>query len=143
MRFLVRAGSATVRVAALALRDLQRRHRERFGHDGPVDQAIHAAAADAGVVRQLTRALGDADLPEKAAICFVLGALRDPSTAPVLTGLLDAARGGRRRGGRAAPLGPEAEPEILRGIRDGATASRARCCRWSRARPERARSRSA
>jgi HEAT repeat protein len=125
MRFLVRAGNATVRVAALALKDLHRRHRERFGTEAAVDQAIHNAGGDGGVVRQLTRALGDGDPTEKAAICFVLGALRDPSTAQVLTRLLDAppevadaAAGALRR------LGPEADAEILRGIRDGAIGSR-------------------
>jgi len=125
MRFLVRAGNATVRVASLALRDLHQRHRERFGRDDAIDLAIHGAGVDAGGVRQLTRALAEGDPTEKAAICFVLGALHDPSTAPVLTGLLDgapevadAAASALRR------LGPQAEEQILAGIRDGNIGSR-------------------
>ncbi len=125
MKFLVRAGNATVRVASLALRDLHSRHRERFGRDDAIDLAIHGVGVDAGGVRQLTRALAEGDPTEKAAICFVLGALHDPSTAPVLTGLLDAAPEVADAAASALRrLGPEAEDQILAGIRDGNISSR-------------------
>src|SRR5262249_5690924 len=62
---------------------------------------------------------------EQAAVAFVLGALRDPSAAPALAGLLDgpaavaeAARQGLRR------LGPSADDRVLQGVRTGDSAAR-------------------
>ena len=119
-RLFARTAGATVRVAALALKDLDERYRQRFGNDEALDEAVHRAAGDPGIVRQLTRALTDGDPTEQAAICFVLGVTRDPAAAPVLTALLDvpgeiadAASAALRR------LGLGAEAQVLRGLREG------------------------
>ena len=76
-------------------------------------------------MRQLTRALAEGDPTEKAAICFVLGALHDPSTAPVLTGLLDAAPEVADAAASALRrLGPRPRTRSCAGIRDGNISSR-------------------
>jgi HEAT repeat protein len=120
VHLFVRSGGATVRVAALALKDLDQRYRERFGNDEAVDSAVQGAAGDPGIVRQLTRALSDGDPPEQAAICFVLGVLREPAAVPVLSALLDASREvADAAAGALRRLGLQAEAQILRGIRQG------------------------
>ena len=129
MALFGRASGATVRVAALALKDLYQRHRERFGKDDAIDLAMSAlspgAGGDAGAVRSLLRALGEGDTAEQAAICFVLGVLRDSSAAPQLTDLLNS---GPEVGEAAAAalrrLGPQIEDQILKGIRAGDAAQR-------------------
>jgi len=121
MRLLARAGAATVRVAAMALRDLQQRYGERFGDGSAVASAVRRAgdqtgarkagapalpAADrpaavplgeseprprATAARQLARALAEGDPSEQAAICFLLGESGDPAAAVALAQLVDAA----------------------------------------------------
>jgi HEAT repeat protein len=121
---LARAGGAAIRVAALALDDLCQRQRERLGSGKAVREAIYRSGGQA-TVRQLILALDGADPLEQAAICFVLGALRDPSAVPALTGLLDAIRPVADAAGDALRrLGPGAEEHILRGIREGDVAHR-------------------
>ena len=109
-----------MRVGALALADLHHRHRERFGNHDAVEQAVNRERGSGAAVRQLTRALSEGDPAERAAICFVLGLFGDVSATPALTPLLDgprevadAAAGALRR------LGPKAEDQVLRGIREG------------------------
>ena len=124
MRLLVRAGAATVRVAAVALRDLQQRYGERFG-DGTAVAAAVRRAGDVTVARQLVRALGEGDPAEQAAICFLLGESGDPAAAAALAQLVDAtpevaeaATAALRR------LGPLAEERVLAGIQTGDVAQR-------------------
>lgn len=119
MHLLVRAGAATVRVAALALRDLQQRYGERFGDGSAVASAVRRAG-DANVARQLVRALGEGDPAEQAAICFLLGESGDPAAATALAQLVDAtaevadaATAALRR------LGPLAEERVLAGVQTG------------------------
>lgn len=119
MALVSRGGGALVRVAALALNELRQRNAEHFGSGERIEEAI-AQARGAGTVRQIVRALADGDPTEKAALCFVLAVLRDPSTAPTLTALLDgpvevvaAASNALER------IGPEAGAQILREIRGG------------------------
>jgi len=119
MRLLARAGAATVRVAATALRDLQQRYAERFGSGDAVASAVRAAG-DAGMARQLSRALAEGDVAEQAAVCFLLGESGDPAAAVTLAQLVDgapdvadAATAALRR------LGPVAEERILAGIQTG------------------------
>jgi len=124
MRLLVRAGAATVRVAALALRDLQQRYGERFG-DGAAVAAAVRRAGDVTMARQLVRALGEGDPAEQAAICFLLGESGDPAAAAALAQLVDAtpevaeaATAALRR------LGPLAEERVVAGIQTGDVAQR-------------------
>ena len=110
---------AAIRVAARALDDLCQRHRERLGSGEAVREAIRRSGGE-GPVRRLILALDEADPLEQAAICFVLGALRDPSAVPALTRLLDGSRPVAEAAGDALRrLGPGAEAHVLHGIREG------------------------
>ena len=118
MTLVAHAGLSTVRIAALAVKDLHQRYGERFGNGDDVQDVIRLGRNSDGVVRQLTRALGEGDPAEQAAICFLLGAERDPSSAPVLTGLLDGNEEVAREAALALKrLGPQAEDQIVAGIR--------------------------
>jgi HEAT repeat protein len=120
IRLLAKAHETVVRVCALALSDLHRRYGERFGSSDAVEAEIARAGQGSGIVRQLTRTLAAGDPPEQAAICFLLGLLRDPSTAAALTALLDATPAVAEAAGVAlSKLGPQAEIQILQGIRSG------------------------
>ena len=119
MALVGRGAGAIVRVAALALNELRQRNAEHFGSGERIEEAI-TEARGAGTVRQLVRALSDGETSEKAALCFVLAVLRDVSTAPALTALLDgpvevveAASNALKR------IGPEANAQILLEIRSG------------------------
>jgi HEAT repeat protein len=124
-RLLTSASGAMVRVAALALKDLEQRHAERFGRDDKIGEALAAAPAAATAVRNLARALADGDAGEQAAICFVLGELKQPAAAAplgaALTGapeIAAAATSALRR------LGTRVEAQILDGLRTGDTVQR-------------------
>ena len=107
---------AVVRVAALALKDLQQRHQARYGNPDVIEQAL-GRPGSAAMVRQLLRALPEGDADEQAAICFLLGVQRDPSAAPSLALLLDRpAPVGPAAAAAIKRLGPRADAEILRGI---------------------------
>ncbi|HLK90276.1 MAG TPA: HEAT repeat domain-containing protein [Polyangia bacterium] len=121
MRLLGRGVGATVRVAALALCDLRQRSAEHFGSGDRIEEAIRQAG-DPAVVRHVVRALSEGDPGEQIALCFVIGTLADASAAPALLALLNgppevaaAASAALRR------LGPDAEAQILKEIRDGGT----------------------
>jgi HEAT repeat protein len=118
---LLRWGSgAAVRVAALALAELHHRHAERFGNAEGIEADIGRVAGDPGTARHIVGALGDGDPREQGAICFVLGALGDPSAAPALTSLLDGPLPVARAAGDALRrLGPEAATQVLQGLREG------------------------
>jgi HEAT repeat protein len=121
MRLVARSSSAGVRLAAVALTELHHRHNERFGvGDGVQADIARAGREPTGVVRQLLRALAEADPSEQAAICFLLGVLRDPSTASALTALLDASAPVAEAAGVALRrLGRSAEEQIVQGLRSG------------------------
>ena len=115
-----KSASAVVRLAALSLSDLHQRYQERSGNADVVVEAIRADARSSRIARNLMLALGEGEPAEKAALCFLLGVVRDPSAAPALSALLDApapiaaaAAGALRR------LGPQVESQILDGIRTG------------------------
>jgi len=121
MRLFDRGTGATVRVAALALKDLHQRQGEHFGSGERVEQEIQSVR-DPAIVRHVVRALAGADPAEQVALCFVLEVLRDASAAPALTALLDgtnevveAATAALKR------IGPEAETQILSEMREGGT----------------------
>ena len=125
VRLLAHSIGATVRIAALALQDLQRRNAERFGDAGPIGDGIRKAGRDPTIARHLVRALVEGDDSERVAMCFVLGALRDPSTAPALSELLDAAPPVAAAAAEALRhLGPEATARVLEGLRAGDSAKR-------------------
>jgi HEAT repeat protein len=120
MRLVAKSSESTVRLAALALAELHDRYRERAGNGEAFDLELKRAGQDPGVGRRLIRALADGDPPEQAAICLLLGALRDPSAAPALTALLDAAPAVAEAAGAAlARMGAHAEGQILQGLRGG------------------------
>ncbi len=125
MTLVAHAGLSTVRIAALAVRDLHQRYGERFGNGDEVQDAIRLGANAGGVSRQLTRALGEGDAAERAAICFLLGAEGDPSSVPVLTGLLDGNEEVAREAAIALKrLGPQVEDQIVAGLRRQDSAQR-------------------
>ena len=120
MPLLGRGAGAMVRVAAVALKELRQRNAEHFGSGERIEEAIAEAGGGGGIVRQVVRALSDGDSAEKAALCFVLSVLRDTSTVPALTALLDgpvevveAASEALKR------IGPGADRQILHEIRSG------------------------
>jgi len=140
MRLLLRGGAATVRIAAMALRDLQQRHAERFGNGDAVATAVRrmgderdgtGVAADApasesegrqrgALARQLMRALTGGDPTEQAAICFLLGESGSAAGATALAELVDAAPEVAEAATAALRrLGPLAEERILAGIQAG------------------------
>ncbi|MBC8132465.1 MAG: HEAT repeat domain-containing protein [Deltaproteobacteria bacterium] len=112
--FLARSTGAMVRLGALALTDLRRRHLERYGGVDVVDidEAIGAQlgrpwqreAGESATVGNLLRVLPAADAQEQAAICLLLGLLGDPSAGPALGLLLDA----------VPPVGPAAADALIR-----------------------------
>jgi HEAT repeat protein len=80
---------------------------------------------DPAIARQLMRALTEGDTAEQAAICSVLGMLRDPSAAATLTALLDAMPAVAEAAAIALrALGPEVEQHILHGILAGDSSHR-------------------
>ena len=120
MALLGRGVGAMVRVAALALNDLRQRNAEHFGSGERIEEAIAEADGGGGIARQVVRALSDGDSTEKAALCFVLSVVRDASTVPALTALLDgpvevveAASDALKR------IGSGADTQILFEIRSG------------------------
>ncbi len=121
MRLLPTAPSAIVRLCAVALADLHDRNRERSGNGDAVVAAISASHPAPGATRPLIRAVIEGDPAEQTAICFLLGVLKDPSSAPTLTVLLDAASQPVAAAAAAAlrQLGPQVEADILAGIRAG------------------------
>jgi HEAT repeat protein len=113
MALVGRGGGAIVRIAALALNELRQRNAEHFGSGERIEGAI-TEARTAGTVRQLVRALSDGEAPEKASLCFVLAVLRDPSTVPALTALLEGPVEVVEAASNALKqLGPEAAAQIL------------------------------
>jgi HEAT repeat protein len=120
VRLVAKSSSATVRLAAVALNDLHRRYRERFGSGEAVETEIGARARELKIARRLTLALADGDATEQAALCFLSGVVRDPSAAPSLTALLDAPPPVADAAASALrALGPQVEQQILQGIRVG------------------------
>jgi HEAT repeat protein len=124
-RLLTSPSGAMVRVAALALKDLEQRHRERFGNDDKITDALAEAPPAVNAVRHLARALAEGDTAEQVAICFVLGNLQQPAAAAPLSALLggppeiaNAAAAALRR------LGSRVETQILEGLRSGDTVQR-------------------
>ncbi|HXJ18789.1 MAG TPA: HEAT repeat domain-containing protein [Polyangia bacterium] len=119
-RLLTSSSGTTVRIAALALSDLQQRHHERFGTDDAIVEALAATTSAEAAVRQLTRSLPEGDPAEQIAICFVLGNLQQPAAAGPLGALLAgpaevaaAATSALRR------LGSRIEKQVLDGLRSG------------------------
>ncbi|MDB4980353.1 MAG: hypothetical protein JWM82_1105, partial [Myxococcales bacterium] len=123
LHLVAKSPEGLVRVSALALTELHHRYRERSGNSDAIEADLARAGSEPTILRQLVRALAADDPPEQAALCFVLGVLADPSAAPALTSLLDASPVVAEAAGVAlARLGPQAETEILRGLRAGSSA---------------------
>jgi HEAT repeat protein len=119
-RLLTGASGSMVRVAALALKDLEQRHRERFGNDDKITDALATAPTAAAAVRNLARALSEGDATEQVAICFVLGNLQQPSAAGALSALLNGAPEVAAAATEALRrLGSRVESQILQGLRTG------------------------
>ncbi len=79
-----------VRVSAVSLADLHRRHAERYGEGESVAQALRAAVAGPMSGRRLAQALAAADAEEQAAISLLLGVVGGAEAAGLLTQLLSA-----------------------------------------------------
>jgi HEAT repeat protein len=77
-----------VRVATLALAELHESHLELYGESTQVLEMIRRSASDAAV-RRVSQTLAGADSAERAASCFVLGALQNENAAPALLRMLD------------------------------------------------------
>jgi HEAT repeat protein len=117
MRLASRSSNAIVRLTALALSDLHQRYKERFGNAAAVEAVI---AGHSEIVRPLLLALMEGDPAEQAALCLLFAVIGDPSAAPALTGLLDAAPPVAEAAAAALrALGPQVEQQILAGIRAG------------------------
>ncbi len=85
------ASDAVVRIAVVALAELERLHRHRYGSVVALEAALARAPAEPAVVARLTRVLASANVDEQAAFAHVLGLIgttTDAGTA-ALRGLLD------------------------------------------------------
>ena len=83
------ASDAMVRIAAVALGDLEARHAARLGESSAIAAAV-GATADTTPVRRLGQALAGADAIEQAAIARVLGMLGGGEAITILSRMLDA-----------------------------------------------------
>jgi HEAT repeat protein len=128
-RLLASPVDVTVRTAALALRDLHERHRERFGVVAGLEdalcQAVMGQMATQPVVRRLVHSLAEGDAAEQRAVCLLLGLLGNDAAIPALTRLLDSPV--------AAPVAAEAlrrigqqdsEGQLRRALREGDSSRR-------------------
>jgi HEAT repeat protein len=123
-RLLASPGDAVVRVAALALGELQERLRERAGADVPLEPLLRREAP-AGAPRRLVQSLSGADTSEAVALCRVLGAVGTEESLPALFARLDAAPAVARAAADALKrLNRESEAPLLQALREGGSAQR-------------------
>jgi HEAT repeat protein len=122
---MVHASEATVRVAAVAFRELHGRHLENYGSAAAVEGALKRAAPADAAVRHLGRALSSADPDERLALALALGVLGGDEARAVLARLLDAEpEVGRQVAAALARMGGAAEPQLREALRDGPSARR-------------------
>lgn len=121
---LSRTSDALVRMAALALADLQERHRERFGATHAIEDALRSAAPPTAI-RNLGRALAGASATEQARISFVLGALGSEDAIAVIAPLLERGPVVARAATEALEkIGREAAARISIALREGDSETR-------------------
>lgn len=119
------ASPTVVRVAAVSIGELTRRHGERWAAEGLIEEGI-AQAAPPAAVRALAAALSGASESEQQAIAHVLGMVRAPDAAAVLASLVDGPTAVARTAARAFErLGPSADEQIVELLRHGDSTRRA------------------
>ncbi len=123
---LVRGNDAVVRVAAVALVEVQEAQVQRFGSGARVvPSALRTRPELAEMGRRLAQCLAGADANEKAALSRLLGWVGGPEAAAGLLRLLDADPPVARAAAAAlGELGAEADPQILQAMREGDSARR-------------------
>lgn len=122
---LSRPSQSTLRVAALALAELNASHVERYGASDAVEHAIELASPGAAAEQRLIAGLNKADAAEQRALAFVLGALGSHDGVPALIGLLDQSTAVASAAANALKrIGKGSEPALLETLRHGSSARR-------------------
>jgi HEAT repeat protein len=75
---------ADVRVAAVALAQLEDEYESRYGVTAPLREALRRSLEPRAITRRLGQALAGADPDERAAICVLLGTVGDQAAIPLL-----------------------------------------------------------
>ncbi len=122
---LFHPSESTARVAALALRELQIRHGERYGSTEAPDEALRRAVPDSGAVGRLLRCLANADSHEQAAIALVLGVVGGDAAIAGLRGLLDVSGPAAELAAVALrKMGSDSDPQVRDALLHGTSARR-------------------
>ena len=126
-KLLVHHSVVTVRVAGMALADLDARYCSRYGACTVIDDAVRESAPREAS-RSLVRCVAGAHVDEQAALCRLLGFLRDPTAVPTLTALLDSGPVVSAAAAAAlAEVGDSAEGALAEALRASSSARRAAC----------------
>lgn len=123
-RLLLARSEALVRVSAVAITELEQRHRARTGDAIAITAALRELA-EPPMARNLAAALADADEKEQAAIARVLGVLGGADAVATLSRMLDAENVVAAAAAEALVTATEvAHDEITRSIINGDSARR-------------------
>ncbi len=124
---LVSSSETLVRVAAVSLADLHRRHKERYGEVASIEASLKSAAPAPQAVRRLSQTLAGADDAERAAISLVLGIIGGHDAVAPLMRLVEAPGPGSEAAAEALQrLGRESEQKLIELLRTDDSARR----RW-------------
>ena len=125
LALLSSSSDAVVRLAAVALWELRERFSDKSGGAAEVIDELVRDHVGPGIVRRLTRVMGNTDAPEAVAVCNLLGVTGSAEAAPILATMLDAA--GPTAACAAAALkriGREADGHLQQALREGTSARR-------------------
>ncbi len=124
-KLLSSPAEAMVRVAAVSLMDLHKRHGEKYGDATAIEQAIHAACSEESIARRLAQALSGADPDEQSALSHMLGMVGGLSAVAPLTQLLEGPQSVAQAAALALRrLGQESDARALQTLRKGDSQSR-------------------
>lgn len=123
---LLATSSAFVRVAAVALVEIEDHQQRRFGVKDAVVPIVRAFSEVGASVPRIARCLEGGDVEERIALCCVLGWLGVESAAPTLVACLGEAPAIARAAALAlCRLGPLGESQIALALSHGTSAQRA------------------
>ncbi|MET0594171.1 MAG: HEAT repeat domain-containing protein, partial [Polyangiaceae bacterium] len=124
-RLLLDARDSTVRLAALALAELDTHYRERYGIGGGIESLLGRDPLATVATERLGRALTGADTKEQSAIANVLAAIGVDDAVPFLSKLLDGPPEVAAIAARSLEhIGKRADHEVRRVLRDGGSGER-------------------
>ena len=127
MSMLSSPSEAVVRVAAVALTELQARHLERYGHQDAPLEALKLANVDPVAIARLRRSLSGATPEERLAIASLLGSIGDEEAAVTLRSMLELPGApGEAAAVALKRLSKIADPHLRQALREGDSALRQR-----------------